>query len=156
MFGLHTTKQDLNSLFPPYPRLGDWQEREEVRILEDGLRRLDSTVRCLPFCVVYFILHEYTPFQSSLALGPYTDITVKHPPNNRAKITKKRRRLTLNRIHIHRKRNVNRANNQTRSPTTIQTLSKKVTRQQWKRPGEVRWNPEKITNYWSHRLQMQL
>ena len=76
MFGLHKTKQDLNILFPPCPRLGDWQEREEVRILEDGLRQSNSTVRCLPFCVVYSILLLCTPFQSGLALGPNTDITV--------------------------------------------------------------------------------
>ena len=97
MFGLHKTKQDLNILFPPCPRLGDWQEREEVRILEDGLRQSNSTVRCLPFCVVYSILLLCTPFQSGLALGPNTDLTVMHPPNIRAKSTKKR--------------NVNRANN---------------------------------------------
>ena len=70
MFGLHKTKQDLNILFPPCPRLGDWQEREEVRILKDGLRQSNSTVRCLPFCVVYSILLQCTPFQSGLALGP--------------------------------------------------------------------------------------
>ena len=97
MFGLHKTKQDLNILFPPCPRLGDWQEREEVRILKDGLRQSSSTVRCLPFCVVYSILLLCTPFQSGLALGPNTDLTVMHPPNIRAKSTKKR--------------NVNRANN---------------------------------------------